>query len=255
MTFARRLRAYALAELAIVLAITGVGLFILMGIGNALIGTFHASGAADDVRRLVRAIDRYGGPGLDMTPVSVASLVEAELLPPRMVDETDRVFIAGRYPVVLRGALHADHGAGGVNSVPFVPRDPLSYVLSVGSTTAPVADVQDCISLFSPILDRHISRSLPPVRVTYGLIPPPAPATPPPPLPAPNTVWATPPTWSSDYDIEGSPADVVWYASPHPAMDPDKAPGPELFSRIATACHELVAQGRGVLVYYGVSSL
>ena len=253
-----RLRAYALAELALVLAITGVGLVVLIGIGNMLLDTFQSSGGVDDVRRLVRVIDRYGGPGLDMTDVGTDALIDASLLPPRMIDPARRVLIARRYPVTLRGAMHSAHGLAGTQAVPFVPRDPLSYVLSVGSSLAPVADVASCIALFSPILDRNLSRSLPPVRVTYALVEPsvPSPGTPDPPPPPPLRPWSVPVTWwPSAYAVPGAPPGLVWYVSPHPAMAPDAAPGPELYSRIAEACHRLLEGGRGVLVYYGVSSL
>ena len=253
-----RLRASALAEISMVLAITGVGLVILIGIGDGFLKTFHASRAVDDVRRIVRSIDRYGGPGLDMTLVGVDSLVDASMLPPSMLDSSGGARVARRYPVTLRGAFHVRHGVGGVDVVPFIPRDPLSYVLTVGSSLSPIVDAGDCVALFSPVLDRNISRSLPPVRVTYGLVPFDAPtaAVPDPPPPPPTRPWIPPPGgWPSLYSVPGAPSGSVWYVSPHPVLAPGMRPGPSLYSDIVDVCHRLVVRGRGVLVYYGISSL
>ena len=250
----RRFRAFLMAEVALVLAIGAVALMLVLSIGTGLLGNVGATRAANDVKAFVRAIERHARHGHALDSLGIGELVDAGLVPHRMLGAAGLVYAGSRYPLTVRGALHPDHGLDGTEVTAFVPRDPLSYVVTVGTSLAPVDSVDACLQLGAPILRSFTPAYAPSRRVSYAFLaaePGPSSLDP----PSPRVQWPLPaPLWPAALVPSGAPARSVWYVAPTPPLLPASVLGPEFYSSLVSLCRELVARG-GVIVAYGISAL
>ena len=155
------------AVLVIGLAVAVLGV-VINGAGHVL-ARAERSSVVDDVSRIVRAVQRLGGQrgvlGVDVE----RELAQARLVPRRLIASNGtELVVGGTFPVTIL----TSQGPGPVRAVGdagFVPFDGGSWVMVVGTPERAVRDVDDCVTLFSPVLAWTTPGVGAYARVGYGL--------------------------------------------------------------------------------------